>query len=185
MSDAQRRGQVRRGQFRRGAYPGSFNPPTVAHVGIADAARVRHGLDRVDLVVSRIALAKEGVVHPTFEERIEVLERVTARLDWLAVVVSEEQLIADLAEGYDVVIMGADKWHQLHDVGFYGGSSDARNAALARLPVCSVAPRPPLDVPDHVALEIDLAFAAVSSTMARAGAAHLMVPEALASGLWT
>ena len=34
---------------------------------------------------------------------------------------TDEQLIADLAEGYDVCVIGADKWHQLHDLTFYGG----------------------------------------------------------------
>ena len=31
-------------------------------------------------------------------------------------------------------VIGADKWHQLHDLGFYDGSEAARDAALARLP---------------------------------------------------
>ena len=32
---------------------------------------------------------------------------------------TRKQLIADIAEGYDLVILGADKWAQLHDQSFY------------------------------------------------------------------
>jgi len=34
-----------------GCYPGSFNPPTIAHLAVADAARRQAGLDSVDLVL--------------------------------------------------------------------------------------------------------------------------------------
>ena len=36
---------------RLGVYPGSFNPPTVAHLEIALTAREHHGLHRVDFAV--------------------------------------------------------------------------------------------------------------------------------------
>lgn len=167
------------------AYPGSFNPPTVAHVAIAEAARARHGIDRVDLVLSRVPLVKGMVEHPSMADRLDVLQRLADRLGWLGVVVSERQLIAELAEGYDVVIMGADKWEQIHDVIFYDGSAAERDAAVARLPTIAVAPRPPHVVPAHLVLTVPDGLGEVSSTRARSGAAHLMVPEALASGLWT
>ena len=38
--------------MKRGVYPGSFNPPTVGHVAIVEAAIRLHDLDRIDLVVS-------------------------------------------------------------------------------------------------------------------------------------
>ena len=44
---------------RRGVYPGSFDPPTIAHVAIAEAALLQAGLDRLDFAISRIALGKE------------------------------------------------------------------------------------------------------------------------------
>ena len=40
-----------------GAYPGTFNPPTRAHLAVAAAAREQCGLARVDLVVSVRSLA--------------------------------------------------------------------------------------------------------------------------------
>ncbi|MGH9068018.1 MAG: hypothetical protein ACRD0J_11125, partial [Acidimicrobiales bacterium] len=41
------------------------------------------------------------------------------------------------------VILGADKWAQVLDPAFYGGSRSARDAAVARLPLVVLARRPP------------------------------------------
>ncbi|MEA3216292.1 MAG: nicotinate-nucleotide adenylyltransferase, partial [Acidimicrobiia bacterium] len=98
-----------------GVYPGSFNPPTRAHVAIADAARRRWGLERVDLVLSERALEKEHVERPLLRHRVAVLEELADRLGWLGVRTTTQQLLADIAEGYDVLILGADKWHQVLD----------------------------------------------------------------------
>lgn len=173
------------------AYPGSFNPPTVAHLEIAAAARDALDVARVDLVVSTVALAKEHVDRPRFDHRIGVLREVASARDWLEVVVTEARLLADIAAGYHGLVLGADKWVQLHDPEFYGDSAEARDAALARLPRLAVAPRHDHPLPRHdpraVILEVDLHH--VSSTAARRGAAHLMLPEARAfdeaTGAWT
>lgn len=170
--------------MRTGAFPGTFNPPTTAHLAIVEAARLHHSLDRVDLVVSRVPLGKDVVERPTLAERVGVLERIADRSDGVGVVVSDARLIADLAAGYDVVVMGADKWHQIHDVVFYDGSTERRDAALARLPTVAVFPRDGWDVPDHLALPLDPAHRTTSSTAARAGRHDLMAPEAHESGLW-
>ncbi|MFN8053142.1 MAG: hypothetical protein U0Q22_16975 [Acidimicrobiales bacterium] len=170
---------------RIGAFPGTFNPPTVAHLAIAEAVVERHGLTRLDLVVSRVPLGKDVVERPTLDERIGVLDTIAVRLGWLGVVVSDDRLIADLAAGYDVVVVGADKWAQIHDVAFYDGSADARDAAVARLPTVAVVPRDGFDAPPHLVLDVDASHRTVSSTAARAGRHELMAPEAAASGLWT
>ncbi len=171
------------------AYPGSFNPPTIAHVAIAEAAKERHGLDRVDLVVSRRALGKERPIGPPFDERLAVLRALVDRVGWLGLVVSDQQLIADLAAGYDVVIMGADKWAQVQDPVFYDGSETERDRAVERLPVVAVVPRPPHEAPFELVLEIEPHLVEVSSTSARAGRRDLMVAEAAefdrATGAWT
>jgi hypothetical protein len=171
-----------------GAYPGSFDPPTVAHLAIADAARRRCGLERVDLVLSEVTLGKEGAHHAGLADRVAVLEAVAASRPWLGVVVTRARLLVDIAAGYDVVVMGADKWAQVVDPAWYG-SMAARDEALARLPRVAVAPRPGWPVPAGVvALDIDDAHGAVSSTAARAGDHHHMVPEAAAlaraTGAW-
>jgi hypothetical protein len=123
-------------------------------------------------VLSRRALAKEDGHHHSLEERTAAVRALASGRPWLGVAVTDAQLVADIAEGYDVVVMGADKWNQLHDLSFYGGSASARDDALARLPEVAIAPRPPapisvgtgavvLDLPEHLA--------EVSSTAVRQG----------------
>lgn len=172
----------------RGVFPGSFNPPTVAHLAIAEAARDQHDLTAVDLVVSRRALAKEEVEHPRFEDRIEVIRRSIEDFRWLEVVVTEAQLLVDIARGYDLLIVGADKWSQIHEHHWYE-TPNARDRALEALPETAVVPRLGHDHPAHRDLSLDDAtLAAVSSTRARAGELHLMAPAArrfaLDTGAW-
>lgn len=158
--------------MRRGAYPGSFDPCTVAHLAIAAAAREQLDLDRVDLVLSAVALAKEHLDVTPVDERAIALRALARRRPWLGVVVTDRQLVADIAEGYDAVVMGADKWIQLHDLRFYGGSPSARDAALARLPTVAVAPRAGAAIPcDHDVVVLDLPpeLREVSSTAVRQG----------------
>ena len=175
------------GPTRRGAFPGSFNPLTVGHLAVAEAARDQCGLDVVDLIVSRVALAKESVDRPRLEDRVAVLHAAASARPWLGVVVTDSQLIADIAAGYDVVVMGADKWAQVDDPAFYDGSTDARDAAIARLPTVAVAPRPPFPVPDGLPV-LDVSHDA-SSTAVREGRTDWMVPEAAefdrVSGAWS
>ncbi|HSL57976.1 MAG TPA: hypothetical protein VK866_09060 [Acidimicrobiales bacterium] len=162
-----------------GCYPGSFNPPTIAHLAIARAAIDQHHLERLDLVVSRQALGKDAVDRPRLEDRMDVLRAVARSHPGIDVRLTDARLVADIAEGYDLVVVGADKWHQLHDVAFYGGSAAARDAALARLPVVAVAPRPPDEAPAELVLALPDDHAEVSSTAVRESAAHhWMAPEA-------
>ena len=124
----------------RGVFPGSFNPPTVAHLAIATAAREQYELETVHLVVSRRALAKEGVEHPHFDDRVDVIRRSVEALRWLDVVVTEAQLLVDIARGYDLLIIGADKWSQIQEPHWYGTPA-ARDRALAGLPPTAIVPR--------------------------------------------
>jgi len=164
-------------------YPGSFNPPTVAHLAIAEAAWQQLGLERLDLALSRTALGKEHVERPSLEHRLEVLESVAATRPWLGITVVDAQLIVDVAEGYDVVVMGADKWAQVFDPAWYGGSEVARDNAVARLPTIAVVARPGVELPaadelGAVVLVVEDHHADVSSSEARAGRAEWMLPEA-------
>lgn len=176
---------------RLGVYPGSFNPPTIGHLAIAEAARDQRGLDRVDLTVSRVALGKELGVGPTFGDRIAVLEASVANIDGLEVVVTDHQLLADIAQGYDVVVMGADKWAQVLDPAFYGQSEEARDLAVEALLMLdlAIAPRPPFSIPAGAALNIDPEIIAVSSTGARQGRLEWMTASARAfddaTGAWS
>lgn len=184
---------------RVGCYPGSFNPPTVAHLAVAEAARDAAGLDRVDLVLSRHALGKPGLVVPTVEDRLDLLTEIAATRPWLGVVVSDHQLIADLAAGYDAVVMGADKWRQVDDPAWYGGDPALRDAALARLPHVLVAPREDDPVepqfgagPAVTVLAVAEGHRQVSATAVREGqhgAEDWLLPEAAAfdarTGAWS
>ena len=176
-----------------GAYPGTFDPPTIAHLAIAEAAWRQAGLDRVDLVLSRSPLGKDPAV-PSFEHRVQVLERVAASRPWLGVAVTDQRLIADVAAGYDAVIMGTDKWIQVCDPAWYGGSLEARDGAVGRLPRLLLVHRPGLeDIPTRpenaLRLVVAESNAEVSSTLARAGRREWMSPEAAAfdeaTGAWS
>ena len=190
---------------RLGVYPGTFNPPTEAHLAVADAARRQRSLDRVDLALSRRPINKEHVEVPTFQDRLTVLEAVARRVGWLGVVVTEATLIVDIADGYDVVLMGADKWAQVNDVQYYRDAAD-RDAALARLPEIALAPRdavPNLTIPtgmpmpniphgmelDLMELDLPVQYRSVSSSAVRNGRTEWMLAEARdfdrATGAWT
>ena len=155
-----------------GVYPGSFDPLTVAHLAIADAARDQCGLELLDLVVSHVALAKEDRRQAPPAERLAEIERATPDRPWLSARGTGAQLLADIADGYDLLVVGADKWHQLHDPRFYGGSEAAMRAALARLPPVAVASRAGVHLPTGArvtVLEVDPVHHEVSSTGVRAG----------------
>ncbi len=171
---------------RRGVLPGTFDPPTRAHLAIAEAARRQCELASVDLALSRVPLEKSASSTTTIELRTEVLAAIAATRPWLGVVTTEARLIADIASGYDVVILGADKWDQIRDERWYGGPA-ARDEAMARLPEIVVAPR--ADHPTGVAiLEIPETYREISSTRARAGEHDMMLPEVAAfarrTGAW-
>ena len=94
-----------------------------------------------------------------------------------AVTITDAQLIAEIASGYDVVVMGADKWAQVRDPRGTAATR-ARDAALASLPRVLVAPRPGFDVVGAEVLDIDPEHAHVSSTRARSGEHHLVGADA-------
>jgi hypothetical protein len=168
---------------RVGVYPGSFNPPTVAHLAIVEAALSAGRLDRVDLVVSRQPLGKEVVTVPSLEDRLALLELMAARRPHLGVLLTHARLLVDIAAGAEALVLGADKWAQVVDPRWYGDDPGARDAAVARLPLVLVAPRPPVALPPPVPgrimiLDLPPEHLEVSSTAARAGRREWMVEEA-------
>jgi nicotinic acid mononucleotide adenylyltransferase len=161
----------------RGVYPGSFDPPTIAHVAIAEAAMRVGALARLDLAISRVTLGKDAGTQRPLAARVALLERLTHSRPWLHVVVTDAQLVADIAAGYDVVVMGADKWAQVRDPAWYHGSTAARDAAIACLARVLVAPRPGFEIVGADALDLPEFLAGVSSTAARAGNTDLIALE--------
>ncbi|MET0903692.1 MAG: hypothetical protein ABWZ52_10670, partial [Acidimicrobiales bacterium] len=84
--------------MRVGVFPGSFDPLTTAHLAIAEAAIVACGLDQLDLVISRAALATEPGGHPPIEARMAAIERAAAARPGIRARATDAQLIADLAD---------------------------------------------------------------------------------------
>jgi nicotinic acid mononucleotide adenylyltransferase len=150
-------------------YPGSFDPLTVAHVAVARAAVEQRGVARVDLAVSRTTLGKAHLDESSLERRTRQLQESIGGHEWLGLVVVSTSLVVDIAQGYDLVVMGADKWAQVNDPHWYGDDPDARDAALRRLPEVAVAPRAGHDVPAELALELPAELAHVSATEVRNG----------------
>ena len=152
-------------RMRVAAYPGTFDPPTIAHVAVAEAAKRTCAVERVVLVLSVDPIGKPS---PTpLDDRVRAVEALCAGRPWLGVAVSEHRLIADVCEGYDVVVMGADKWAQVLDASYHPSNEDWR-ASLARLPTVAVARRGDLPIDgDVILLDVDLPD--VSSTAVRDG----------------
>jgi nicotinamide-nucleotide adenylyltransferase len=164
-----------------GVYPGSFDPPTIAHVHLAEQAVGQLGLARVDLVISVDALGKPASELSPLRDRLAELQRLSEPdRPWLTASATRHRLLADIAEGYDVVVLGADKWHQLLDPQWYGGVTQ-RDDALRRLPTVALAARPPWTLPgedasadppsgvDVVVLDTDPTHHGVSATAVRSG----------------
>lgn len=178
----------------RVVYPGSFNPPTIAHLALAEAA-LALGFDSVELVVSHRALAKPTIVRPTFGERMGVLDESVASHARLSARATDAQLLADIAAGADALIVGMDKWTQIHEPRWYADVG-ARDSAIRSLPTVLLArrgdepePEPVADGPEVRVLDVPAELVDnVSSSAARAGRLDLMTPAArvfaLAHGVW-
>jgi hypothetical protein len=147
------------------AYPGTFDPPTIAHVAVAEAALATCGVDRVELVLSLDPIGKAGAT--PIEARLAVVRPLAVGRPWLTVAVSEHRLIADVAQGYDVVVMGADKWAQVLDPAYHRSEAEWR-ASLDRLPRVAVARRGDDPIEGDV-LVLDVGLGEVSSTAVRDG----------------
>ncbi len=159
---------------RRAVYPGSFDPPTIAHLAIAIATLEQCRCDSLTFVLSRAALGKEDR-SDTVEARALLLRTLVddRRFD---VEITSTRFIAEIAQGYDVVVVGADKWAQVLDPSWYADET-TRDAAVASLPHVALVPRPPhtpLVVAQDAMTVLDLAdptLSEVSSTAVRSGRA--------------
>lgn len=119
--------------------PGSFDPLTVAHAALVEAAR-RDGAELVVLLYSVRTLPKEGEVPPPLLselERLAALDRFARTKPGLAVGLCSHGLLADQVEAAARrfpsselwVVVGSDKVLQLFDPRWY----EDRDEALGRL----------------------------------------------------
>lgn len=124
---------------RVGMFAGSFNPLSVAHVAVAEAARAAQRLDTVVWAFSRVTVDKEGVERASLADRVVQVEsylRHMAPEDCLAVVGAglyadqAAALATRMARGAELwLIVGFDKIVQIFDPHYYAD----REAALRRL----------------------------------------------------
>lgn len=116
---------------------GSFDPPTIAHMALAEAAMEL--VDGVALVYSLRTLSKDpGAGDPLMEEeaRLRVLERLASRRKGLVVGVSSHGLLLDQVRaardvllGSDIfLVMGSDKALQVLDPAWYQDRDSALGA---------------------------------------------------------
>ena len=139
---------------RVGLLPGSYNPPTQAHVALARAGRAA-GLDAVYYLLSKRTVNKEQVTGIPLADRLELLRRLAAP-DGDGVAVDNRGLYVDHAAAMQaalpsarelVFLVGFDKIVQIFDPRYY----DDRDGALTRLFELSsflVAPRGEADEGD-------------------------------------
>ena len=79
--------------------PGSFDPLTIAHITMADAARAHLGGAedvRVDLAMSIDPLGKDAERQEPVEARRAQIETSSAHLDWVSVTVREARLVDEV-----------------------------------------------------------------------------------------
>lgn len=117
----------------------SFDPPTVAHVALADAWRAETGGDVVLVYADRTLPKESGAEGPIWDDetRLEALRRLTAAHDGFHAARASHGLIVDQVQAARdrwpdariTVLLGSDKARQLFDPVWYGN----RDAALDRL----------------------------------------------------
>ncbi|MGH2786130.1 MAG: nicotinate-nicotinamide nucleotide adenylyltransferase [Actinomycetota bacterium] len=126
-------------------FPGSFNPPTSAHLLLAERAR-REGFACVLFVLARNTVGKEpsGMIA---EDRLLALRFIAQRAG-MGVAVCSSGLYVDMADaaamlypGTEVAfLIGSDKVSQIFDASFYTDRENALDALFARARLV-VAPR--------------------------------------------
>lgn len=127
-----------------GIVPGSFDPPTTAHLALAEALQ-QSGCARVFLLYSIRTLPKEDApeAHPpllTDEERLQALVALASPREWLGAVVSSHGLISEQAEAASgmfpnarvVFGVGSDKVIQVFDPAWYGDRNEALRTLFSR-----------------------------------------------------
>lgn len=86
---------LRRGRV--GLLPGAYNPPTMAHVALGEAAQRRFELDQVVQIIPR-SLPHKRIARPTVEHRLEwIAELARIRKGWAACA-CEAGLVVDIVD---------------------------------------------------------------------------------------
>ena len=134
-------------------FPGSFNPPTNAHIALLQQARVfAHNYEPAYLyaAISKRTVDKEKVERPTLLDRIELLHAVLHRyLQDTGIILFNRGLYVEQAQALRTsfpkvqrifFLLGFDKIVQIFDPHYYG-NRDTSLVALFHLAELLVAPR--------------------------------------------
>ncbi len=123
---------------RVGVFAGSFNPLTIAHAAVAEAADAALGLDTLLWAFARVTVDKERVTRASLGDRVVQLEAHLRRRAADGLLLMDAGLYADQAEALRTIIgaetelwliVGYDKIVQIFDPRYY----DDRELALRRL----------------------------------------------------
>ena len=139
--------------------PGSFNPLTLAHTSLADAALHSGDLDVVFFLLSTRTIEKEVVVGAAPEDRLLVLQLYGQRSHNLGGLLANRGLYVEQAElaraslhlDRVVFLVGYDKVVQVLDARYYADRDEALDR-LCELASFLVAPRGPHDTAELTAL---------------------------------
>jgi nicotinic acid mononucleotide adenylyltransferase len=145
---------------RLGLLPGSFNPPTEAHLALARSALATGWIDRLDFLLASRTVNKERVEGATLADRLLLLELVAAPTEQLGVVFVNRGLYVDQAELIHAAlpmlaelwfVVGFDKIVQIFDSRYYHDRDIALDRLFERASFM-VAPRGEADVDDLTTL---------------------------------
>lgn len=134
-------------------FPGSFNPPTNAHIALLQQARLfarTHGATSLYAAISKRIIDKEKVERPTLLDRIDLLDTVLHRyLQDTGIMLFNRGLYVEQAQAVRAsfpqvkhlyFLLGFDKIVQIFDPHYYK-DRDASLVALFNIAELLVAPR--------------------------------------------
>jgi len=163
---------------RAGLLPGVFNPPTLAHVAMAQEGRAQHDLDQVVFVLPE-AFPHKDYQGATFEDRLAMLRAGVAGNEGYGVASSDKGLFIDIARqaknaygpGVEIcLICGRDAAERI--VGWDYGKGPAFAEQLEEFQLLVASRRGAYCVPAEHAnrihmIDLPVSFDAVSSTRIR------------------
>lgn len=163
---------------RAGLLPGVFNPPTLAHLAMAQEGRSQHDLDQVVFVLPE-AFPHKDYQGATFEDRLAMLRAGVGRNEGYAVASSDKGLFIDIARqaknaygpGFEIcLICGRDAAERI--VGWDYGKGPAFAEQLKEFQLLVASRRSAYSVPAEYAnrihtIDLPVSFDAVSSTRIR------------------
>ena len=125
--------------------PAAFNPPTLAHTALAEAAGREHGLDQVAFVLPQ-ALPHKGFEHASFEQRLKLLRAAVVERPHWAVATAQGGLVYEIVEELQalggpeveaVLLCGADAAERFTTWDYGGGPSFAEQLRAFEMAVAA------------------------------------------------